>query len=112
MQDMCKPLVYADFQNADALGRLRLNCSGSLDDLARQQVQLREGLQLALYSDDADEHGEPDELRVEGIAQYSQDDRCWVAVIDRNSIHHASDEKGDGNGAGQAIHPVSGQATY
>jgi hypothetical protein len=32
--------VFADFHNADALGRLRLNCIGTVEDLARQQISL------------------------------------------------------------------------
>ncbi|MBI3468033.1 MAG: hypothetical protein HY000_33925 [Planctomycetes bacterium] len=91
---MVNPKVYADFHNADAKGRLRLNCAGTVQDLARQQIQLREGLMLTLYADDADEQGHPDELRVEGKVTYSEEERCWVAVIDCDDIHHASDEVG------------------
>ena len=41
---MVKPKVYADFHNADANGRLRLNCVGTVEDLARQGVALRDGM--------------------------------------------------------------------
>ncbi len=54
--------VYADFQNADSQGRLRLNCVGTVQDLSRQQIQLREGLDVTLYSE---------ELEVKGQVQYS-----------------------------------------
>jgi len=47
------PRIYADFHNADARGRLRLNCIGTMKDLSKQQVSLREGLILTLYADDA-----------------------------------------------------------
>jgi hypothetical protein len=90
---MDRPIVYADFHNADAKGRLRLNCIGTQKDLARQQVHLRDGLVLTLYSDDADDQGRLDELRVEGVVEYSQDEHCWVATIDWAAIHHASDEQ-------------------
>lgn len=63
---MVQPKIYADFQNADSQGRLRLNCVGTLEDLAQQHVQLREGLCLTLYADDLDDQGRPDELLVEG----------------------------------------------
>ena len=43
---MVMPKIYADFHNADSQGRLRLNCVGTTDDLARQQVELRKGLLL------------------------------------------------------------------
>lgn len=89
---MVPPKVYADFQNADAQGRLRLNCLGTLEDLSRQKVQLREGLALTLYADDLDDHGQLDELRVEGVVTYSEAEHCWVAVIDWAAIRHASEE--------------------
>jgi hypothetical protein len=82
------PQIYADFQNADAQGRLRLICTGSLNDLAHQQVQLREGMDLLLYCDDADDQGREARLVVEGSATYSQDEQCWVAVIDWQKIRH------------------------
>jgi hypothetical protein len=71
------PKVFADFHNADAKGRLRLNCIGTVKDLAQQQIVLRDGLSLTLYSE---------ELEVEGVVQYSTDENVWVAVIDWNAI--------------------------
>lgn len=88
--------VYVDFHNADSQGRVRLNCIGTMEDLARQQVELRNGLVLTLYSDDLDAKGEPDELLVEGIVSFSQEEHCWVAAIDWAGIRHASDSGGDG----------------
>ena len=74
---MNNPKVFADFHNADAKGRLRLNCIGTVEDLAQQQIVLRDGLSLILYSE---------ELEVEGVVQYSTDENVWVAVIDWNAI--------------------------
>ena len=90
---MQKPKVYADFHNADAQGRLRLNCLGTTDDLARQAITLHDGMALTLYSDDADEKGQLDELLVDGVASFSNEENCWVATIDWSAIHHASDER-------------------
>jgi hypothetical protein len=86
------PYVYADFQNLDDSNRLRLTCAGTLDDLARQDVQLREGLLLTFYMDDADDHGQPDDLRAEGTVQFNQEEKCWVATIDWSLVRHASDD--------------------
>jgi hypothetical protein len=88
---MAKPRVYADFHNADPQGRLRLNCAGTLEDLVRQQIQLYDGLQLTLYSDDANEEGQLDELLADGIVCYSVAEHCWVAAIDWDAVRHASD---------------------
>src|SRR5579883_612634 len=90
---MTKPKIYADFHNADSEGRVRLNCVGTTEDLARQQVELREGLILSLYSDDLDDKGQLDELLVDGVVSFSEEEHCWVAAIDWAAIHHASDER-------------------
>jgi hypothetical protein len=82
------PLVYADLQNVDAQGRLRLNCVGTVNDLSRQQVQLREGLTLNLYADDADAQGQKVRLFAQGAVTYSTEEACWVAVIDWEKIRH------------------------
>jgi hypothetical protein len=91
---MVKPRIYADFQDADSLGHLRLNCIGTMEDLARQHVELREGLLLTLYSDDLDDKGQLDELQADGIVSFSRDEHCWVAAIDWATIDHASDRRG------------------
>lgn len=89
---MLKPKVYVDFHNADAQGRLRLNCVGTTEDLARQAITLRAGMVLTLYSDDLDHNGQLNELLADGIVSFSKEENCWVATIDRMGIHHASDE--------------------
>jgi hypothetical protein len=69
--------VFVDFHNTDEQGRLRLNCIGTLEDLARQQTELENGQQLTLYGE---------ELEVDGIVQFSEDEKIWVAAIDWNQI--------------------------
>lgn len=88
---MNPPRVYADFQNLDDANRLRLTCDGTLQDLARQGIRLREGLALTFYTDDADDEGRPDELRAEGLVQYDKDHDLWVATVDWGAVRHASD---------------------
>lgn len=90
---MMKPRIYADFNSADSQGRLRLNCVGTLEDLSQQQVALHEGMALTLYADDLDDKGQPDELLVDGLVSFSQDEQCWVAAIDWSAIRHASDQR-------------------
>lgn len=88
---MTTPGIYADFHNADSRGRLRLNSVGTVEDLARQQVELREGLELTMYSDDLDEQGALDKLLVDGVVSFSKEEDCWVATIDWSAIRHSSD---------------------
>jgi hypothetical protein len=90
---MDTPRVYADFQNLDDSNRLRLTCSGTAQDLARQGIDLREGLALTFYMDDADDEGRPDELRADGVVSYSAAEQCWVADVDWSAVRHASDER-------------------
>ncbi len=70
---MSHPIVYADFNNADPRGRLRLNGIGTIEDLSRQGIQLREGLRLTLHDE---------EVEAEGEAQFSPEEHLWVAHID------------------------------
>lgn len=79
---MSQVRVFADVHNADSLGRLRLNCVGSIEDLARQNLELYEGRSLTLYSED---------LEVEGVVQYSQEENLWVVAIDWNNIKQIDD---------------------
>ena len=74
---MNTPRVFADFHNADSQGRLRLNCIGTVEDLSRNQVTLRDGLKVILYGE---------ELEVDGIVRFSDEERLWVASIDWDAI--------------------------
>jgi hypothetical protein len=95
---MNSPRVYADFNNADAAGRLRLNCVGTVEDLARQGISLRDGVHLTLRSDDVDASGQLDELTAEGTVSFSEEERCWVATIDWSAIRHSSEIDSTANG--------------
>ena len=74
---MNKPRVFADFHNADAKGRVRLNCAGTVADLKRQKIVLQDGQSLIIYSE---------ELEIEGVVHYSDEENLWTAVIDWNAI--------------------------
>ncbi|MEH2461066.1 hypothetical protein [Nostoc sp.] len=79
---MNTPRIFADFHNADNQGRLRLNCIGTVEYLARQNIELQDGKLLTLYSED---------LEVEGVIQYSTEEQLWVAAIDWNPIKQMDD---------------------
>lgn len=76
------PRIFADFHNADEQGRLRLNCVGTIEDLSRQNIKLEDGKFLALYDED---------LEVDGVVQYSEEESLWVAVIDWKQIRQVED---------------------
>ena len=75
--------IYADFNNADREGRLRLNGAETLRDLARLGTPLAEGLPLIVHDE---------ELAADGVASYSAVERVWTARIDwsllRNWMPH------------------------
>ena len=77
-----RPVLYADFHNADVRGRLRLNCVGTVRDLARQGLMLREGLCLRLRDE---------ELEVDGEVRFSPEENGWVAVIDWQAVQPHGD---------------------
>lgn len=74
---MNRPKIFADFHNADTQGRVRLNCIGTIEDLSRQHIELRNGQLLTLYSE---------ELEADGAVQYSEAEKVWVAMIDWDQI--------------------------
>ena len=78
---MLIPLLVADFNNADALGRVRLNTVGTVEDLGRLGLRLADGLRITLHDED---------LEADGEVVFSQDEHIWVAKIDWNAIRHIS----------------------
>lgn len=97
---MAFPRVYADFHNLDDSNRLRLNCTGTMEDLARQKIVLQEGMVLTFCMDDADDQGRPDDICVDGTVHYQAIEKCWVADVEWSGVRHASDDTlHDGNGA-------------
>jgi len=69
--------IYADFNNADSEGRLRLNVRGSLADLEQLGSDLAPGLEVHLESED---------LYCTGVLDRSVEEDMWVARIDWNTV--------------------------
>ena len=76
------PRIFADFHNADEQGRLRLNCVGTIEDLSRQNIKLQDCQLLAFYDE---------ELEVDGVVQYSEEENLWVAAIDWKQVKQVED---------------------
>jgi hypothetical protein len=79
---MAIPSLFADFQNADPQGRVRLNCIGTIEDLSRLGIRLQNGLRVVLNDND--------ELEADGEVMHSDEEHIWVAKIDWNAIRHIS----------------------
>jgi len=67
------PRIYADFNNADSKGRLRLITEGSLSDIKRQNLKMEEGMLVVVYDD---------ELSASAEVTFSEEEKIWVAKID------------------------------
>jgi len=74
-----KTRIFVDFQNADTAGRIRLSCVGTVEDLNRLGIVLRDGLELVVCSY---------ELEADGVVTYSAAEKRWVAKIDWDKIRH------------------------
>ena len=74
---MATHTVYADFNNADQQGRLRLNCVGTLRDLGLSGLRLADGLRIRVHDE---------ELEADGEVSFSSDEQIWVARIDWDAI--------------------------
>jgi hypothetical protein len=71
------PRIFADFNNADSQKRIRLNCRSTFDDLAAQDIELKENMVVELYME---------ELRCDGVVHHSSEENIWVAEIDLEAI--------------------------
>lgn len=89
--------IWVDFMKTDDLRRLVLTTLGTLADLRRHDIELREGLHLRVFGDDADDKGRPDNLLVDGTVQFDEGAGRWVLAIDWSAIRHESDAQPPGD---------------
>ena len=74
--------LFVDFNNADRLGRVRLNTHGTFADIDRLNIELKENMQVLLNDDT---------LTTIGNIKYSREEKIWVAEINWNIIDHNED---------------------
>ena len=67
--------VWVDFNNCGVDG-VRLICQGTLDDIKKNGIVLKEGLKLIIWDE---------ELLAESTVTHSSTDKCWVAHIDKKN---------------------------
>lgn len=70
--------LFADFNNADFKGRIRLNTLGTISSLKYHGIELKDGLNVLLDDEDS--------LRVSGTVQFSKEENIWVAEISWDDI--------------------------
>lgn len=95
---MKPPRVRADFNGL--FGHvLCLSHEDTCVDEAGAVIRLREGLALTAFDEDADEHGDRDDLVASGAVEPSPEwlrshGSRWVLVIDEHGVRHESDVRG------------------
>jgi hypothetical protein len=67
--------IFADFNNTDICGRVRLSVTGATQNIKRKNIDMIEG--KAVMLDDGDG------LKIIGILKFSKEENIWVAEIDR-----------------------------
>jgi len=82
--------LWVDFQNEGKEG-VRLICTGTLKELKEKSIELIDGLELLIWSDDKDDCGKIDNLIVEATVKYSNIDQCWVAQFDNEKLRNQSE---------------------
>ena len=88
------PRVFADFNDLlSSPRRLWLDTVGAREDLERQGIELREGLEITLYDHDLGEAGNRDDLIVEGVVSRDRATGRWIATIDPDAIRHESSDR-------------------
>lgn len=70
------PRIFADFLNADRLGRIRLNTVGAKKDMASFDFRLEDGMTVELYDDD---------IVISGVARYDCNEG-WVVEVDWRAL--------------------------
>ena len=79
--ELLSPPVGVDHNDATP----QLDTRGALSDLARFGIELRDGLTLLVYDEDA-EDGRIDDLIGTGVARFDRQRDRWVADIDWSSL--------------------------
>ncbi len=70
-------VLYADFNNMDSSGRIRLNSAGTTEDIQQLSLRLTEGMSLVISDT---------EMKAKGIVGFSSEEDIWVFTIDEGSV--------------------------
>jgi hypothetical protein len=89
--------VYVDFNEMPSPDEVLLSQSDTKLDSMGAEVRFVQGGSVAVYQDDPDEHGRPDQLVADGIAVLNTRNDWtsaakWILRIDTRGIRRASEE--------------------
>jgi hypothetical protein len=91
-----RPLLYVDFNEMVESDLVLLSQADTKLDVNGKEVALREGLLVDVYTDDVDEHGNPDNLVASGVVERNQATDWsahvkWLCRVDHRGIKSQSD---------------------
>jgi len=84
------PRIWVDFMARDQSGRVPLDFPATVADLNANSVDLFTGMRLVLYTDDATDAADPDDLVTIGNVEFDSATRRWWARYDWQDLVHAS----------------------
>ncbi len=90
--------IYVDFNEMPTASEVLLSKSDTKVDSSGKTIHFVDGMPVAVYMDDKDEHGCPDNLIAEGIARRNHHGSWtaaarWLLVINERGIRHESEER-------------------
>ena len=80
--------IYADFNNCEEDGKVRLNTNGSLNDLCKAKTRIRTGMWVWLYDED---------FEVESKLEYHQKWQIWLGEPNWSTIQYFSENHQEAN---------------
>lgn len=66
--------IFADYNNIDEEGCIRLNCVQTINDIETQGIKLKPGLKINLTNG---------ELTAEGRVMYSKVENIWTVLVEK-----------------------------
>ena len=93
---MTKPMLYVDFNEMLEPNLVLLSVTDTKIASDGAAVFLSDGLEVAVYMDDTDEHGHPDNLMATGVVETNRSTGWgahvkWCCRIDVKGIRHESE---------------------
>ena len=81
-------------------GKNYINQKGTIDDICKLGINLKDGLMLHFYCDDGDDQGKRDDLIFEGRVYYDRTKKEWYVYIDSSTYRHRSEKTSIGDRPG------------
>jgi hypothetical protein len=94
---MRRPRIYVDFNELLEEDLVLLSQTDVKPDSSGAPIQLQVGMRVHVYSDDVDEHGNPDNLVADGVVELNTaggwaSAAKWCCRIDRAGIRNESED--------------------